>query len=145
MRISYGSGDLFAANAMRNTQSHQRYEIGIIGWDPGAHFLLNMADRAFSVAGQDKDPGKVAALRFGSKERAATFKNSSPCFAKHTRWRRLCLRALSSIRSSVSCSCVASESMSSLTAQYSRFKDSQAGTRCLRRRRLPGRLRHPVA
>ena len=39
-------------------------EIGMVGLGVmGRNFLLNMADHGFSVAGYDKDPGKVAALK----------------------------------------------------------------------------------
>jgi 6-phosphogluconate dehydrogenase len=45
-------------------QSEQHYEIGMVGLGVmGRNFLLNMADHGFSVAGYDKDPAKVAALR----------------------------------------------------------------------------------
>ena len=35
----------------------------------GRNFLLNMADHGFSVAGYDKDPAKVEALRQEAKKR----------------------------------------------------------------------------
>ena len=55
---------------MRNTQSQQRYEIGMVGLGVmGRNLLLNMADHGFSVAGYDKDAAKVEALRQESKER----------------------------------------------------------------------------
>src|ERR1035437_3384598 len=42
----------------------QRYEIGMIGLGVmGRNLLLNMASQGHSVAGYDKDPAKVAALR----------------------------------------------------------------------------------
>src|ERR1017187_10446360 len=42
----------------------QRHEIGMIGLGVmGRNMLLNMADHGFPVAGYDKDPGKVEALR----------------------------------------------------------------------------------
>jgi 6-phosphogluconate dehydrogenase len=45
-------------------QPQQRYEIGMVGLGVmGRNLLLNMADHGFSVAGYDKDPGKVEALR----------------------------------------------------------------------------------
>jgi len=47
----------------------QRYEIGMAGLGVmGRNLLLNMADHGFTVAGYDKDPGKVEALQ---KESAA--------------------------------------------------------------------------
>jgi 6-phosphogluconate dehydrogenase len=40
-----------------------QYEFGMVGLGVmGRNLLLNMADRGFSVAGYDKDPGRVAAL-----------------------------------------------------------------------------------
>jgi 6-phosphogluconate dehydrogenase len=55
---------------MRNTQSQQQYEIGMVGLGVmGRNLLLNMADHGFSVAGYDKDAVKVEALRRESKER----------------------------------------------------------------------------
>jgi 6-phosphogluconate dehydrogenase len=55
---------------MRNTQSQQRYEIGMVGLGVmGRNLLLNMADQGFSVAGYDNDAAKVEALRKESKER----------------------------------------------------------------------------
>ncbi|MCC7202210.1 MAG: NADP-dependent phosphogluconate dehydrogenase [Nitrospirae bacterium] len=48
----------------------QNYEIGLIGLGVmGRNMLLNMADHGFQVAGYDKDPLKVEALRQESKER----------------------------------------------------------------------------
>jgi 6-phosphogluconate dehydrogenase len=55
---------------MTNNHPQQRYEIGMVGLGVmGRNFLLNMADHGFSVAGYDKDPTKVEALRQESKER----------------------------------------------------------------------------
>src|SRR5271168_3085708 len=55
---------------MSNSPTKQ-YEIGMIGLGVmGRNFLLNMADHGFSVAGYDKDPTKVAALRQESEGRA---------------------------------------------------------------------------
>jgi 6-phosphogluconate dehydrogenase len=55
---------------MRNTQPQQQYAIGMVGLGVmGRNFLLNMADRGFSVAGFDKDPSTVKALRQESEER----------------------------------------------------------------------------
>jgi 6-phosphogluconate dehydrogenase len=49
---------------MTGMQTKQRFEIGIIGLGVmGRNLLLNMAEHGFSVAGYDKDPGKVEALR----------------------------------------------------------------------------------
>jgi len=54
---------------MSNTQSQQRYEIGMVGLGVmGRNLLLNMADHGFSVAGYDKDAAKVVALRQESKK-----------------------------------------------------------------------------
>ena len=51
-------------------QSQQRFEIGMVGLGVmGRNLLLNMADHGFSVAGYDKDPSKVEALRNESAER----------------------------------------------------------------------------
>ena len=47
----------------------QQCEIGMIGLGVmGRNFLLNMADHGFCVAGYDKDPAKVAALRQEAKQ-----------------------------------------------------------------------------
>jgi 6-phosphogluconate dehydrogenase len=55
---------------MTNMQTQQRYEIGMIGLGVmGRNLLLNMADHGFSVAGYDKDPSKVEALRKESADR----------------------------------------------------------------------------
>ncbi len=55
---------------MANELSQQRSEIGMVGLGVmGRNLLLNMADHGFSVAGYDKDAGKVEALRQESKER----------------------------------------------------------------------------
>ena len=49
---------------MTSKQPQQQYEIGMVGLGVmGRNFLLNMADHGFSVAGYDKDPAKVEALR----------------------------------------------------------------------------------
>ena len=49
---------------MKNTNSKQTYEIGMVGLGVmGRNLLLNMADHGFSVAGYDKDSTKVEALR----------------------------------------------------------------------------------
>src|SRR5450759_3716468 len=49
---------------MANKQPDQRYEIGMVGLGVmGRNLVLNMADHGFSVAGYDKDPDKVEALR----------------------------------------------------------------------------------
>jgi 6-phosphogluconate dehydrogenase len=54
---------------MTNKQPQQQYAIGMIGLGVmGRNMLLNMADHGFSVAGYDKDPGKVEALRQESTE-----------------------------------------------------------------------------
>src|SRR5580658_6694708 len=53
----------FGGGSMEKPRTKQ-YEIGMIGLGVmGRNFLLNMADHGFSVAGYDKDPAKVAALR----------------------------------------------------------------------------------
>jgi len=55
---------------MTNKQSEQRYEIGMVGLGVmGRNLVLNMADHGFTVAGYDKDPDKVEALRKESAER----------------------------------------------------------------------------
>jgi 6-phosphogluconate dehydrogenase len=55
---------------MADTQPQQRYEIGMVGLGVmGRNLLLNMADNGFSVAGYDKDPIKVEALRKESADR----------------------------------------------------------------------------
>jgi 6-phosphogluconate dehydrogenase len=49
--------------------TQQQYEIGMVGLGVmGRNFVLNMADQGFSVAGYDKDPAKVEALRQESKK-----------------------------------------------------------------------------
>jgi len=49
---------------MTNKQPQQQYEIGMIGLGVmGRNLVLNMADHGFSVAGYDKDPKQVEALR----------------------------------------------------------------------------------
>lgn len=58
---------------MSTTQSQQLSDIGMIGLGVmGRNLLLNMADHGFSVAGYDKDPAKVAALRQESQARAVS-------------------------------------------------------------------------
>jgi 6-phosphogluconate dehydrogenase len=53
-------------------QTQQRYEIGMVGLGVmGRNLLLNMADHGFSVAGYDKDPAKVEALRQEASQRDA--------------------------------------------------------------------------
>jgi NAD binding domain of 6-phosphogluconate dehydrogenase/Transketolase, pyrimidine binding domain len=53
----------------RTQHSKQQYEIGMVGLGVmGRNLLLNMADHGFSVAGYDKDPSKVEALRKESVE-----------------------------------------------------------------------------
>jgi 6-phosphogluconate dehydrogenase len=55
-----------------STAAHpvEQYEIGMIGLGVmGRNLLLNLGDHGFSVAGYDKDGGKVAALRQESKGR----------------------------------------------------------------------------
>src|SRR5512137_2266526 len=48
----------------------QQYEIGMIGLGVmGRNFLLNMADRGYSVAGYDRDATQVAALRQEAENR----------------------------------------------------------------------------
>jgi 6-phosphogluconate dehydrogenase len=48
------------------------FEIGMVGLGVmGRNFLLNMADHGFSVAGYDKDPGKVASLSQEAGDRDA--------------------------------------------------------------------------
>jgi 6-phosphogluconate dehydrogenase len=55
---------------MKDTQSQQRYEIGMVGLGVmGRNLVLNMTDHGFSVAGYDKDAAKVEALRKESAER----------------------------------------------------------------------------
>jgi Glucose-6-phosphate dehydrogenase, C-terminal domain/NAD binding domain of 6-phosphogluconate dehydrogenase len=57
---------------MTNKQPQQQYAIGMVGLGVmGRNLLLNMADHDFSVAGYDKDPAKVAALRQEAKQRGA--------------------------------------------------------------------------
>ena len=55
---------------MTKEHSQQQYEIGMVGLGVmGRNLVLNMADHGFSVAGYDKDPAKVEALRQESAER----------------------------------------------------------------------------
>jgi 6-phosphogluconate dehydrogenase len=57
---------------MTNKQPQQQYEIGMVGLGVmGRNLLLNMAGHGFSVAGYDKDPAKVAALRQEARQRDA--------------------------------------------------------------------------
>jgi 6-phosphogluconate dehydrogenase len=68
MRID--KADLTGGKTMTNMQPQKRYEIGMIGLGVmGRNLLLNMADHGFSVAGYDKDPIKVEALRKESANR----------------------------------------------------------------------------
>lgn len=49
---------------MSQSQPEQRYEIGMVGLGVmGRNLVLNMADHGFAVAGYDKEPSKVEALR----------------------------------------------------------------------------------
>ncbi len=55
---------------MTNKQPDQQYEIGMVGLGVmGRNLLLNMAEHGFSVAGYDKDPSKVEALRQAAENR----------------------------------------------------------------------------
>src|SRR5664280_862582 len=55
---------------MIDTDKKQQYEIGMIGLGVmGRNLLLNMADHGFSVAGYDKDPTKVEAMRKEAEKR----------------------------------------------------------------------------
>jgi 6-phosphogluconate dehydrogenase len=55
---------------MANTEPQQRYDIGMIGLGVmGRNLLLNIADHGFSVAGYDKEPSKVDALRKEAADR----------------------------------------------------------------------------
>ncbi len=50
--------------------TNEHYEIGMVGLGVmGRNLLLNMADHGFSVAGYDKDPAKVDALRQEAENR----------------------------------------------------------------------------
>ncbi len=52
------------------THPDSQYEIGMVGLGVmGRNLLLNMADHGFSVAGYDKDPTKVEALRQEAEKR----------------------------------------------------------------------------
>ena len=65
---------------MTNIQPQHRYEIDMVGLCVmGRNLLLNMADHGFSVAGYDKDPNKVEALR---KESADLNQPCSPSSAE---------------------------------------------------------------
>src|SRR5437879_6487777 len=49
---------------MTNRNSQRRYEIGMVGLGVmGRNLWLNMAEHGHSVAGYDKDAGKIEALR----------------------------------------------------------------------------------
>jgi 6-phosphogluconate dehydrogenase len=49
---------------MTTTQPQQQYEIGMVGLGVmGRNLVLNMADHGFSIAGYDRDPKQVEALR----------------------------------------------------------------------------------
>src|ERR1035441_10210153 len=55
---------------MTNTESRQQHAIGMVGLGVmGRNLVLNMADHGCSVAGYDKDPNQVEALRKESAER----------------------------------------------------------------------------
>jgi len=55
---------------MENRNLKKQYEIGMVGLGVmGRNLLLNMADHGFSVAGYDKDPSKVEALRKEAEKR----------------------------------------------------------------------------
>ena len=55
---------------MTETDKKKQYEIGMVGLGVmGRNLLLNMADHGFSVAGYDKDPSKVEALRKEAEKR----------------------------------------------------------------------------
>lgn len=54
---------------MTNKHPQPRFEMGMVGLGiMGRNLLLNMADQGFAVAGYDKDPGTIEALRQESKE-----------------------------------------------------------------------------
>jgi 6-phosphogluconate dehydrogenase len=56
--------------AMTNKNAQQAYEIGMVGLGVmGRNLVLNMADHGIAVAGYDKDPAKVGALRMESAGR----------------------------------------------------------------------------
>jgi len=56
----------------------------------GRNLVLNMADHGFSVAGHDKDPGKVKALRTISSLRMKASRDSSSRSTNRSRpWRTL--------------------------------------------------------
>ena len=71
MKIDYSISINFSGDkTMSNKQPQQQYEIGMVGLGVmGRNLVLNMADHGFSVAGYDKDPTKVEALRQESVER----------------------------------------------------------------------------
>ena len=57
---------------MKNEKNTQHYEIGMVGLGVmGRNLVLNMADHGFPVAGYDKDPAKVKALRQEAEQRDA--------------------------------------------------------------------------
>ena len=59
----------------------RRHEIGMIGLGVmGRNLLLNMADHGFPVAGYDKDPSKVEALRKESAGNGYTRRRQHPGF-----------------------------------------------------------------
>src|SRR5471032_971885 len=63
-KIGRPSPPHFRGNLMNDKQSQSGYEIGMVGLGVmGRNFLLNMAGHGFSVAGYDKDPAQVVALR----------------------------------------------------------------------------------
>jgi 6-phosphogluconate dehydrogenase (decarboxylating) len=57
---------------MTNKQPQQQYAIGTIGLGVMVrNLVLNMADHGFSMAGYDKDPNQVEALRKESTKRGS--------------------------------------------------------------------------
>ena len=55
---------------MTSKQSQQQYAVGMVGLGViGRNLVLNMADHGFSVAGYDRDPHQVEALRKESADR----------------------------------------------------------------------------
>ena len=66
---------------MSDTQPQKRYEIGMVGLGVmGRNLVLNIADHEFSVAGYDKDPTKIQALRTESAQRNIRGAESMPEF-----------------------------------------------------------------
>jgi 6-phosphogluconate dehydrogenase len=54
-------------------QPQQRRDIGMVGLDVmGRNLLLNLADHNFSVAGYDKEPGKMQAMKQDSAGQVIT-------------------------------------------------------------------------